>query len=80
MSALSYSNSKEVSQIDPRSLYLVTEMGRDSNGLKRAYLTWQSDSQGHYPKIDELDLTQLGLDIVKTADGSLGHGWIFYRP
>jgi hypothetical protein len=64
---------------DPRTHFFVVEMGQDAYGLKRAYLTWQSDSDNYFPKIEELDLDLLGVEIVKISNGSLGHGWIYYR-
>jgi hypothetical protein len=65
--------------VDPRTHFIVTEMGEISKGVKRAYLTWTSDSNDYYPKINELDLKQLEVVLVKASDGSLGHGWIYYK-
>jgi len=64
---------------DPRTHFIITEMGELSTGIQRAYLTWNSDSRDYYPKVEELDLAQLGMEILSMSNGSLGHGWIVYR-
>jgi hypothetical protein len=57
----------------------ITEMGTTITGLRRSYLTW-NDLEGVYPRIEDLDLNFLGVQIVSMVNGSLGHGWIFYLP
>lgn len=64
--------------LDLQSHFMVAQKDEFPGGLKRAYLKWKADQDGRYLRLEELDLDQLGVMVVKISNGSLGHGWLFY--
>jgi hypothetical protein len=60
--------------------HFLIDRVEDFNKSKRAYLAWGEDKNGHLRKMTELNLSQIGVEILQQPDASSpGRGWLYFR-
>jgi hypothetical protein len=65
---------------DLRTHFLVLFVEDLPKRIKKAHLSWNQDCCGRVRTIRELNLKQLGVDIVcHSVDDSTRDGWIFFQ-
>jgi hypothetical protein len=68
----------QVNQIDLQTHFVINEIAA-AGDRKKAYLFWGSEKDGQYRALRELNLQQLGIEIIDTCHLRSGTGSILYR-
>jgi hypothetical protein len=65
-------------QVDLQTHFVITDLGVCGD-RRKAYVFWGSDTDGRVRKIRELNLDQLGIEILDKTHLKPGTGLILYK-